>query len=109
MHRRYTAKKAIKFTHKTIRSVIKLLKAKWSPEQISGWLKRIQNYISHEHTYQFLLENKREGRMLYKHLRRSHRKRKKRYGSPERRGQISGRVSIGKRPKVVDAKKRIGD
>ncbi len=85
LHRRYTAKKAIKFTHKTIRLVIERLKEKWSPEQISGWLKRIQIYISHERIYQFLLENKREGGILYKHLRRSHRKRKKRYGSPKRR------------------------
>jgi IS30 family transposase len=46
---------------------------------------------------------------LYKHLRRSHRKRKKRYGSPDRRGQIPDRVSIDERPRVVDAKERIGD
>ncbi len=43
------------------------------------------------------------------HLRRSHRKLKKRYGSPERRGQIPDRVSIDKRPKIVDTKKHIGD
>ena len=107
--RRYTAKKATKFTYKTIRLVIERLKEKWSPEQISGWLKRIQICISHERIYQFLLENKRKGGILYKHLRRSHRKRKKRYGSPERRGQIPNRVSIDKRPKIVDTKKRIGD
>jgi IS30 family transposase len=109
LYRRSTAKKATKFTHKTIRLVIERLKDKWSPEQISGWLQRIQIYISHERIYQFLLENKREGGSLYKHLRRSHRKRKKRYGSPERRGQIPDRVSIDKRPKVVDARGRIGD
>ena len=46
---------------------------------------------------------------MYKHLRRSNRKRKKRYGSPERRGQIPDRVSIDRRPKIVDARNRIGD
>lgn len=46
---------------------------------------------------------------MYKHLRRSNRKRKKRYGNPDRRGQIPDRVSIDERPRVVDAKERIGD
>ncbi len=63
--RRYIAKKATKFTYKTIRLVVERLKEKWSPEQISGWLKRIQICISHEHIYQFLLENKRKGGILY--------------------------------------------
>jgi len=43
---------------------------------------------------------------LYKHLRRYHRKRKKRYGYPERRRQIPVRVSIDQRPDIVDAKGR---
>ncbi|HJO56159.1 MAG TPA: IS30 family transposase, partial [Candidatus Scalindua sp.] len=108
-YRRHTAIKAIKLTRETVRLIIEKIKEKWSPEQISGWLKRIQIYISHERIYQFLLENKRKGGKLYKHLRRSNRKRKKRYGSPDRRGQIPDRVSIDKRPKVVDTKARIGD
>ena len=108
LYRRHTAKKAIKLTHKTVRLVVKRLKEKCSPEQISGWFKRMQIRISHERIYQFLLENRREGGILYKHLRRSHRKRKKRYGSPERRGQIPDRISIDERPRIVDAKKRIG-
>ena len=109
LHRRHTAEKAIRLTHRIIRLTVKRLKDKWSPEQISGWLKRMQIHISHERIYQFLLENKRKGGILYKHLRRSHRKRKKRYGSLDRRGQIPDRVSIDERPRVVDAKERIGD
>ena len=108
-YRRHTAKKTIKLTRETMKLIIEKIKEKWSPEQISGWLKRIQIYISHERIYQILLENKRKGGKLYKHLRRSNRKRKKRYGSPDRRGQIPDRVSIDKRPKVVDTKTRIGD
>ncbi|MBT6050529.1 MAG: IS30 family transposase, partial [Candidatus Scalindua sp.] len=45
----------------------------------------------------------------YKNLRQSHRKRKKRYGSREKRGQIPKRVSIDKRPEIVDTRRRIGD
>ena len=108
-YRRHTAKKAIKLTRETIRLIIEKIKEKWSPEQISGWLRRIQIYISHERIYQYLLENKRKGGKLYKHLRRSNRKRKKRYGSPERRGQIPDRISIDERPRIVETKERIGD
>lgn len=42
-------------------------------------------------------------------MRNSKKKRKKRYGAKEKRGQIRDRVSIDKRPAIVDQKKRIGD
>ena len=81
----------------------------WSPEQISGRLKR--NYdirISHEWIYQHIMADKRAGGDLYKHL-RLQKKRRKRYGSYERRGQLPNRVSIDERPAIVDARQRIGD
>ena len=65
--------------------------------------------ISHETVYKHLLVDKANGGTLYKHLRRSNRKRKKRYGSRNLRGQITGRVSIDLRPAIVDNKERIGD
>lgn len=34
---------------------------------------------------------------------------RKRYGSYERRGKIKNRISIEKRPKIVDKRQRIGD
>ncbi len=60
LYRRYTAEKSIKLTHRIIRLIVTRLNDKWSPEQISGWLKRMQIHISHERIYQFLLENKRK-------------------------------------------------
>ena len=45
---------------------------------------------------------------LYTHL-RLRKKRRKRYGSQNRRGMILNRVSIEKRPAVVDQRSRIGD
>jgi len=48
-------------------------------------------------------------RRLYKFLRQSHRKRRKRYGSCEKRGQIPDRRLIDKRPELVNECKRIGD
>ena len=109
LKRRHTSRKAIKFTDKVRQIVDEKISKQFSPDQISGKLRMLGIHISHEWIYQYLLDDKRSGGQLYKNLRHSHRKRKKRYGSREKRGQIPNRVSIDKRPKVVDARKRIGD
>ncbi len=81
----------------------------WSPEQIHGWLKENMGVtVSHEWIYQYILQDKQRGGYLYTHL-RCKRKRKKRYGSNDQRGQIKNRVSIDKRPAVVETRSRIGD
>jgi IS30 family transposase len=42
----------------------------WSPEQICGYAKRCSIFnLGHEWIYQFILNNKRQGGDLYKHLR----------------------------------------
>ena len=81
----------------------------WSPEQISGWLKqRFTIKISHEWIYQHILADKLSGGKLYSHL-RLQKKRRKRYGSYERRGKLPNRVSIEERPDIVAKRERIGD
>ena len=86
-----------------------LLQMDWSPEQISGRLKMEQGAsVSHEHIYQYIYADKRAGGGLYRHL-RCQKKRRKRYGSYERRGKIANRVSIEQRPEVVAQRSRIGD
>lgn len=81
----------------------------WSPEQISGWLKRKHTiHISHEWIYQHILADKQAGGKLYCHL-RLQKKRRKRYGSYDRRGQLPNRVSIEERPAIVAERKRLGD
>ncbi len=108
--RKREARKAYKFNTDLRIQVDSKLQLKWSPEQISGWLvKHKEANISHERIYQHVLEDKKNGGNLYTHLRWSSRKRRKRYGSPERRGQIRNRVSIEKRPRIVDEKRRRGD
>jgi IS30 family transposase len=89
--------------------VDQLLLEDWSPEQISGWLDKEERVsISHEWIYQYVYRDKRQGGHLHTHL-RCQKKRRKRYGSNDRRGQIKGRVSIDSRPSIVDERKRIGD
>ena len=85
------------------------LRLDWSPEQVAGWLSRqhaIQ--VSHEWVYQYILADKQAGGDLYRHL-RCQKKRRKRYGSYDRRGKIPNRVSIEERPAIVEERTRIGD
>ena len=81
----------------------------WSPEQISLWLEE-QNRpaVSHEWIYQYILRDKRHGGNLHTHL-RCQKKRKKRYGAHERRGQLPNSVSIEERPAIVACRERLGD
>ena len=85
------------------------IRLEWSPEQISGWLLKHHGIqVSHEWIYQYLLSDKQAGGDLHKHL-RCQKKRRKRYGSHDRRGKLPNRVSIDERPEIVDQRKRIGD
>ena len=89
--------------------VEQLIRQDWSPEQISGWLARWGELrISHEWIYQHILTNKQCGGDLYKHL-RCQKKRRKRYGSYDRRGRLPGRVGIEQRPGSLPQRQRLGD
>ncbi len=108
--RRKEAAKALKMTAALITLIEARILMDWSPEQISGWLKNNQVIsISHERIYQHIWADKRHGGTLYTHLRQSNKKRKKQYGSKDKRGQIRNRVSIDERPAIVAEKTRIGD
>ena len=86
-----------------------LIQMDWSPEQVSGRLNTEEGIrISHEHIYQYIYADKASGGKPYRHL-RCKKKRRKRYGSYDRRGVIPNRVSIDDRPAVVAKRSRIGD
>ena len=60
-----------KMTNETIHLIEEKLSMQWSPEQISGWMKK-EGYkilVSHETIYQHIWKNKKVGRLLYKELR----------------------------------------
>jgi IS30 family transposase len=89
--------------------VEQLICKEWSPEQISAWMKKNMDIaVSHEWIYKYVLKDKQDGGSLYLHL-RCKKKRKKRYGSNERRGNLKNRVSIDQRPSIVDDRFRVGD
>lgn len=110
MIRRFSAAKRIKMTPAMIGLLNHFIREDFSPEQVSGHLAlKYGLRISHETIYKHIWADKRNGGSLYRHLRHSNRKYRKRYGSKEHRGRMKGRVSIDLRPAVVDAKSRIGD
>ena len=97
-----------RFSDETWDQIEHLIRMDWSPEQIVGWLKyRKDIQISHEWIYQYILVDKQNGGDLYRHL-RCQKKRRKRYGSYDRRGKLSNRVSIDQRPAEVETRQRLG-
>jgi len=110
MVRRYAASKRIKMTPAMCALINHYICQDFSPEQVSGHLARKHGLsISYETIYKHIWSNKRNGGDLYKHLRHSNRKYRKRYGTKEYRGRMKDRVGIEFRPAVVEAKSRIGD
>lgn len=105
------SEKAIKLTAENIKLIDEKILLNWSPEQVSGRLKKDRDIsISHETIYKHILSDKKSGGNLYTHL-RCQKQRRKRYGTKahDRRGQIKNKVSIELRPKIVEEKSRVGD
>ena len=92
--RRKAKENATRITSETWQQVDAFLEQDWSPEQISGTRKQKGGpALSHERIYQHIYADQQQGGDLYKHL-RCQKKRRKRYGTHSRRGQIPNRVSI---------------
>jgi len=86
-----------------------LLREDWSPEQVSLWLAK-EGFcrVSHEWVERHIYHDQGLGGDLHLHL-RCRKQRRKRYGSYSRRGQLPGRVSIDRRPAIVERRCRLGD
>lgn len=95
----------------TIKKIITgWIKEDWSPEQISATLvRRKEISISLVTIYQFIAHDKHNNGSLYTHLRFHHTgHRRAKYGT-KYEGGIKDRVSISKRPDIVNDTMRIGD
>ena len=103
--------KSIKLTKKAKIYIQEKLKWDWSPEQISVVMKKqkLKYAVSHETIYQYIYANKLKGGRLYFRLRHKNKRYHKRSSDYNTRGIIKNRISIDKRPKIVEKKSRIGD
>lgn len=96
-----------KMTKELKSEIIRLLERKWSPETISGYLKKHgRECVSAEWIYHLVRQDKAEGGVLYKSLPHSLRHRRRPVSSPL---PIKNRVSIDERPDIVSIKARFGD
>jgi IS30 family transposase len=108
--RRTQARKHIKLNDSMRLYIEARIKEYESPEQIVGAAKlKGVSIVSTERIYQYIWKDKQEGGALYIYLRGSNKKRRKLYGSNDKRGQIKNRRWIDERPSIVDDKTRIGD
>ncbi len=93
--------------------VERLLRNEYSPDEIVGRIylegQHPTWHISHETIYKYIYSQAKKGNDLRPYLRQGHKTRRKRKLVKDRRGIIADRVSIDKRPKVVNRKRRIGD
>jgi IS30 family transposase len=85
------------------------IRKQWSPEQVAGRLKREGKLsISHETIYKYIWTNKANGGWLWTHLRGSRKKRRKRYGAYDSRGQLAEKRHISERPPEVEGRRAVG-
>lgn len=107
---RYRTQSKIKGSLETL--IREKLLTDWSPEQISGWLKKeTKHAVSFKVIYKYIEQDKAIGGTLTKHLRilRKQRKdRKKAKWQPFIEG-VQGRTFLRERPKIVEKRERLGD
>jgi IS30 family transposase len=107
--RRSRSRRNLRFTVQDFALVDELLCRQWSPEQVSGHLRRLGHLrISHETIYRHIWRDKRAGGLLHTHLRRSRKQRRKRYGRYDSRGKLAGKRPISERPPAAETRSQVG-
>lgn len=107
--RRSRSRRNRRFTPADVGLVQGLLERQWSPEQIAGRLRYEGRLaISPETIYRWIWADRRAGGRLHTHLRCARRKRRKRYGTYERRGRVAGKRPITARPAAVESRRELG-
>ena len=107
--RRKVSPRNTRFRGKFWEVVIFLLRHRWSPEQIQGFLALTEMLtISHKTIYRYIKRDRRRGGDLFKNL-RTRKRHRKQYGGCDRRGHLSDRRMIDERPDEVNQRLRLGD
>ena len=98
-----------RFSARDFALIDELLCRQWSPEQVAGHLARSgQLSISHETIYRHVWRDKKQGGLLYTHLRGARKQRRKRYRSYDSRGRLAGKRPIAERPAQVETRRHPG-
>ena len=91
--------------------VIAKLKLHWSPEEISGRIKKIDKHIQYVspvgiYKYLYSVWGQSLCRLLYS---KRHKRRRRKSQKKSRRQLIPNRVSIDARPEIINLRQRVGD
>jgi IS30 family transposase len=107
--RRSRSRRNSRFTRADLELVEILLREKFSPEQAAAYLRQAGLLrISHETIYGHVWRDKKNGGVLWMCLRCSPKKNRKRYGTNENRGRLTGKKMICDRPAAVEAREEPG-
>jgi IS30 family transposase len=107
--RRRRSRQGWQHTPEQYRRVHELLGQKYSPEQVSGWLRRWGEFaISHETIYRYVWRDLANGGQLHQHLRQGRKQRRKRHNSYDSRGRLAHKRMIGERPAEVETRATLG-
>ncbi|HEV2864826.1 MAG TPA: IS30 family transposase [Pyrinomonadaceae bacterium] len=107
--RRSRSRRNSRFTASDFALVGELLCRQWSPEQVAGYLRRAGRLlISHESIYRHVWRDKKDGGLLYTHLRGARKRRRKRYGAYDSRGRLAGKRLISERPPEAESRREVG-
>lgn len=109
--RRRRSRRNRHYSEQDFQLIRKLLRQRWSPEQIVGHLRRYRLFhrpISHETIYQYIWRDKARGGDLWAYLRQSPKLRRKRYRAYDSRGRLADKRHISERPETVETRRYRG-
>ena len=107
--RRKDCRRKTYFTEPQFNQIREKLRIDWSPEQISLRFAKFGPFQIHWVTiYRQIRRERQKGGRIFKHLRQAYRKRRKRYGKPDSRGQLRGKRNISTRPKAATLRREKG-
>ena len=106
--RRRRSRRNRHYTEGDFAIVRRFLRKECSPEQIVGIIRRfklMKRRMSHETIYQYIWRDKAAGGQLWRYLRQSSKRRRKRYNAYDSRGRLAGKRNIAERPKIVETRR----
>lgn len=106
--RRRRSRRNRHYSHHDFLLVRQLLRQRYSPEQIVGYIRRhklMQRQLSHETIYQYIWRDKAAGGALWRYLRQSTKQRRKRYNAYDSRGRLATKRNISERPASVETRR----
>jgi transposase, IS30 family len=107
--RRRRCRRRPQFSVEDMARVTRLLRRKWSAEQVAGVLRESATLrISHETIYRRIRWDKKAGGDLWRYTRIMSKFGRKRYRSHDSRGVLPGKRPISERPAEVETRQRIG-